>query len=158
MRLTFRILVAKKSDARELAGLHAALSAETQRLKPIRLVKNLKRALELELRAEIGARDSLVLKAVDERGDAIGILTAVIRKNSVRHAEKRNVYVHTLFVLRKHRRKGIGAALFLTLFYWMRRKRLHEAGLLVSVKNKAGARFYESMGFRTLWLNMKKFV
>jgi GNAT superfamily N-acetyltransferase len=159
------VVKAQPRDAPELAVLENALSLDQQALKPRALAKkfplarNLRAVQEREVRALLRSRRSVVFKAVDSRNGAIiGFLVGDERLHRPRFARRRYAHLYALFVLPAWRREGVAAALFAAFERWAKARRLSEVSLKVCSRNAAGRAFYERMGAKCFWLELKKFV
>ncbi|MEM0475824.1 MAG: GNAT family N-acetyltransferase [Candidatus Norongarragalinales archaeon] len=163
--LTFIISNATQRDALELAHLATALSCDQHAFKPpafarkFPLARNLRAVHEREMRALLRSRKAIVLKAVEcASGKIVGFLAGEERMHRPRFARRRYAYLYALFVLPRWRRKGIARALFREFERWAEKRGLHEVSLKVCARNAAGRAFYERVGTKLVWLELKKFV
>ncbi len=161
----FSVLKAQPRDAREIAVLEGLLSRGQQALKSralarkFPLAKNLREVQERETRALLRSRKAVVFKAVDSANcKIIGFLAGDERLHRPRFAQRRYAYLYALFVLPEWRKRGVARALFNEFTFWVKRRKLSEVSLKVCSRNAAGRAFYESVGARCFWLEMKKFL
>jgi len=89
---------------------------------------------------------------LDESGATIGY--ALWQWRSSVFTPRRRVYLRQFFVVRGHRRKGVGALAFreLTNRYW---KGAGRVDLDVNTQNEVGQAFWRSLGFEVFQLGLK---
>jgi GNAT superfamily N-acetyltransferase len=90
--------------------------------------------------------ENVVLVAVDEDGEQVGLAHLVIGRNPT--GDGRAVHIEDFAVTAEHQRKGIGSLLLAESEHWARDRGIDVLVLAVFQENAAARRFYARHGFR----------
>lgn len=143
---TLRIRPFRRGDEQEFVGLVRAL-ARYEELKPPTP------AASRRLVADIGRRIQVLLGEVDDKAVAYAIYLFTYSSFLARPT----LYLEDLFVLPKHRRRGIGREFFRVLLREAHRRRCGRIEWMVLDWNKPALEFYGKLGAKPLsdWITYR---
>jgi len=64
--------------------------------------------------------------------------------------------IENMFIEKKYRRKGLGAALVKNFINWCKKNKVDYISVSVSAKNEFGLKFYKKSGFKDYTLTLEK--
>ncbi|MFA5077741.1 MAG: GNAT family N-acetyltransferase [Candidatus Micrarchaeia archaeon] len=102
---------------------------------------------------EIRSRRSLVLVA-EKNNRVIGHVHCRVQKLPPIYVFDRECFVFSLFVEKKQRKGGVGAALMDGAAEWAKRRKLPYLSLTVAERNKAAKEVYRKLKFEKVWTKM----
>ena len=80
-----------------------------------------------------------------------GIQERMFYRKKAKYAE-----IENMFIEKKYRRKGLGAALVKDFIDWCKKNKVDYISVLVSAKNELGLKFYRRAGFKDYTLTLEK--
>jgi len=101
---------------------------------------------ENQVRRMMRFEDGLVLVALDGE-KVVGYTLAEIKKPPIAFTREKHVNIIDAAVTASYRRKGVGKALFLTVFSWAKEKGITRMELSTAAKNMVANSFWQKQGF-----------
>tara|TARA_B100001971_G_C18240786_1_gene570721 strand:- start:1976 stop:2437 length:462 start_codon:yes stop_codon:yes gene_type:complete len=105
-------------------------------------------------KAELKKKNSAVFIAEDKRPVGIIIVTYFKPLRISRFARKG--YVSNLYILKSHRKKGIGKKLLDISLKWLKENNVKYISLEIHLENKKALEFYRNLGFKDYTLKLAK--
>ncbi|WP_456278658.1 N-acetyltransferase family protein [Bacillus sp. AK128] len=141
---TMRIREIKVEDAPLFLNLAKQLDEETAFM----LFEPGERKTTVEQQAEglkrILSQENSMIFVAEEKDQLVGFLGAMGGGNN---RKKHSAYI-VIGILKDFHGRGIGSALFDTLFVWAKEKGIYRTELTVMTHNEKGIALYEKMGFK----------
>lgn len=107
------------------------------------------------LGSQLGESDALVLVA-ERDAEVVGYLYAGIEPRNWKELREQAGFIHDLYVAEGHRSQGVGDALMIGAFEWMREQRMPRVLLWTAAPNEHARRVFERLGFRSTMTEMTK--
>lgn len=111
--------------------------------------------LREEAESWLSNRDMKVLVAEDA-GELIGYAQVSVEDAPAYVSARKIGVVYDMFVSGPYRRKGIAEMLFNEALEWFKSKKVKNIELSVDSRNKAGVKYWESMGFSVYKFRMRR--
>jgi ribosomal protein S18 acetylase RimI-like enzyme len=105
-------------------------------------------------KAELEKKNSAVFIAEDKKPIGIIIVTYFDPLRISKFARKG--YVSNLYVMKTHRKKGIGKKLLNISLKWLKENKVKYISLEIHLKNKKALNFYRGLGFKDYTLKLAK--
>jgi len=150
MEKDFQIRRAHQGDIKDIGRLWVELADVHAKLDPLfkRSAKG-RESFENFVLSKMRGADHLVLIAFSNNGEAIGFCQAGVSEYADVFEQRSCGFIFDMYVSTECRRKGVGAALFLTTKEWFDEKNITRIELNLFSHNTASSAFWESLGFRT---------
>tara|TARA_B100002003_G_scaffold206931_1_gene200965 strand:+ start:215 stop:676 length:462 start_codon:yes stop_codon:yes gene_type:complete len=103
---------------------------------------------------ELKKENSVVFIAEDKR--PVGIIIATYFKPLRISRFARKGYVSNLYILKSHRKKGIGKKLLDISLKWLKENNVKYISLEIHLENKKALEFYRNLGFKDYTLKLAK--
>ena len=139
---------AEACDLGSLLALHLALQDHLESASPDlwRMTPQARQQLEGQLAARLAAPESCVLVAEDKQWRLVGTASGRIVTNG-RYLPARSGVIDQLYVLREHRRRGIGSLLVAELRRFFIGHEIRDVSLRSMYGNAQAEAFWEALGF-----------
>jgi ribosomal protein S18 acetylase RimI-like enzyme len=123
--------------------------------KELPWVDNYREVHEKIALAFLSEDDKAIFIAKNEE-EIVGLVTGSITSNGPLQGNKQIGLINTIAVLPAYRRKGIGRKLCMKMTEWFSERKIEEATLFNTIKNKRSKAFLESCGFEVFLEQRRK--
>lgn len=93
---------------------------------------------------------------VAEDNGIIGFIMGEIQTSPLIYKYKQKGYVHDIYVLKSHRKQGVGQFLLDEMFQWFKEKDVKRVEINAYINNTNAIDFYKRYGFTSLSLTLRK--
>jgi GNAT superfamily N-acetyltransferase len=159
--LIVREIRIREAVAGDLSALQELLTEllrhESAYDEQLRIDRRAERYFRVSIRRGLKAKRTKYLVA-EHNGRIVGFVHGEIRKRKPYYAARVYGMLHNIFVVREHRRAGIGRALTAALLRWFRLKKVKHIILNVYAGNKRAAKVWRALGFRERMIIFERII
>ena len=146
----FHVRQATQDDIQEIGILWVELMDYHAALDPLfKRSANGRESFENFVLKNMQGDEHQIIVAVNANGELIGFCQAGITEYFDVFEHRTCGYIFDMFVSDKHRREGIGFALYSEAKKWFDEKKITRIELSLFTQNKASSAFWQSIGFHT---------
>ncbi len=147
---------ATPDDYEQLKELKLKAKASERRFnKSLKPMRQSRRTYLAYLESDLKSKDRAIFIAI-ERGRPVGMIAGRIYETLPVKAYRRYGHASNLFVQPRHRKKGIGTALFSELLKWFGSNNIKDVHLGVYAKNTAAREIFRKLKFRECVIEMRR--
>ena len=147
---------AKIKDVDEITNLNYLLMKYHEKIdKYYEINKDHRKIHNKYVKKLIRSKNALVLVA-EVNGKIVGTMYGAIKKRPPVMEVKKFGHLGDAFILKKYRKQGIGKKLTKELMKWFKSKRVKFVELEADIRNETAMKSWESLGFKSFMVKMKK--
>ncbi len=157
MKNNFKIRKATVKDLKDIQRLNFELFKREYKQydKSLNMKWTYGKVGEKYFRKKITKKDSFA-EVVEKEGKVIGYMCGGIQERIFYRKKAKYAEAENMFIEKKFRRKGLGAALIKDFIRWCKKNKVNYISTTAAAQNKLGLKFYRRYGFKDYQMTLER--